>query len=81
MSTASTTVAHAAPGSTAGTVFQFERALAWLANGSLPLDAKVGIETDDDVAVQIPGGLNVREQDKHSVGRFLSGWRRRGMEL
>lgn len=69
MGTTSTTATHAAPGSTAGTVFQFERALAWLANGDLPLDARVGIETDDDVAVQIPDGLNFREQDKHSVGR------------
>jgi len=60
---------HSKPGSFAGFIFQLERALAWLADGSLPLDAMVGIETDDDVAVRVPGGLDVREQDKHAVKR------------
>ena len=60
---------HSKPGSFAGFVFQLERALAWLADGSLPLDAMVGIETDDDVAVRVPGSLDVREQDKHAVKR------------
>lgn len=60
---------HSKPGSFAGFIFQLERALAWLADGSLPLDAMVGIETDDDVAVRVPGGIDVREQDKHAVKR------------
>lgn len=58
---------HSKPGSFAGYVFQLERALAWLADGNLPIDAQVGIETDDDVAVRVPGGADIREQDKHAV--------------
>jgi hypothetical protein len=58
-------MSSAAPGSAAGYTFQFERALYHLA--SSPAGAKVGIETDDDVTVRLPGGQRFEEQDKHSI--------------
>jgi hypothetical protein len=56
---------HCAPGQAAGYLFQPERALHWLAVADA--DAKVGIETDDDVAVAVRGGITVREQLKHTT--------------
>lgn len=56
---------HSAPGSNAGFIYQFERALLWLAHS--PAGALVGIETDDDVAVRTSGGGAVLEQDKHTI--------------
>ena len=56
---------HVVPGSAAGIVFQLDRALHWLARS--PYGAKIGIETEDDVAVQLADSHLVREQDKHSV--------------
>src|SRR5437899_985859 len=56
---------HSAAGSNAGFIFQFERAMFWLAQS--PAGCVVGVETDDDVAVRGPDGSRVLEQDKHSV--------------
>ncbi len=57
---------HSAPGVSAGFIFQFERALSWLAKS--PAGSIVGIETDDDVSVRGPrDATSVYEQDKHSV--------------
>ncbi len=56
---------HVVPGTAAGLIYQFERALYWLANSSKGF--VVGIETDDDVAIQGPEGLQVLEQSKHSI--------------
>ncbi len=55
---------HSAPGANAGFSYQFERALHWLAQN--PAGARVGIETDDDVAVR-GGAVTLLEQDKHSI--------------
>lgn len=63
------TITHTVPGSFAGTVYQLERALLHLADGSLTPDAQVGIETDDDVAVRLSDEGGIREQDKHSLDR------------
>lgn len=57
---------HSAPGSAAGFIYQFERALKHLAfseNGAI-----VGIETMDDVEIRNENGKIVFEQDKHSIG-------------
>jgi hypothetical protein len=56
---------HSAPGSNAAFIYQFERALLWLAQS--PAGFLVGIETDDDVAVCGEEGSRVLEQDKHST--------------
>ena len=56
---------HSAAGPNAGFSFQFERALFWLARS--PAGSAVGIETDDDVAIQYEDGAKVLEQDKHST--------------
>jgi hypothetical protein len=55
---------HSAPGASAGFAYQFERALHWLAQN--PAGSRIGVETDDDVAVR-SGGALVLEQDKHSI--------------
>ena len=57
---------HLAAGSTAGSFFQAERALHWLAHSDQA--ARVGIEVLDDVAVITGDGLVILEQDKSSVG-------------
>ncbi|NBV21075.1 MAG: hypothetical protein EBS05_04025 [Proteobacteria bacterium] len=54
---------HNAAGQMAGYLFQPERALCHLARS--PRGTMVGIETLDDVAVVLPGGQQIREQDKH----------------
>lgn len=56
---------HSAAGSNAGFVYQFERALYWLAKS--PAASVIGIETDDDVTVRGPNSATVLEQDKHSI--------------
>jgi hypothetical protein len=56
---------HSAAGANAAFIYQFPRALFWLA--SSPSGFKIGIETDDDVAVQGSEGERVLEQDKHSI--------------
>ena len=56
---------HSAPGSNAAFMYQFERALFWLAQS--PSGFVIGIETDDDVAIRGPDGSLLLEQDKHSI--------------
>jgi hypothetical protein len=56
---------HSAPGSNAGFIYQFERALFWLAQS--PAGFLVGVETDDDVAIRGADGSQLLEQDKHSI--------------
>ncbi len=56
---------HSAPGSNAAFMYQFERALFWLAQS--PAGFVIGIETDDDVAIRGPDGSLLLEQDKHSI--------------
>lgn len=56
---------HSAPGSAAGFIYQFERALYWLAKS--PAGFVIGIETDDDVTIQQSDGTQVLEQGKHSI--------------
>lgn len=56
---------HSAPGPAAGYIFQFERALYWLAQS--PAGFCVGIETSDDVTIESEDGSLVLEQDKHSI--------------
>ncbi len=58
---------HTAAGQMAGFLFQPERALFHLANS--PAGSVVGIETLDDVAVLLPDGTTIYEQDKHSVSK------------
>ncbi len=56
---------HSAPGSNAAFIYQFERALLWLARS--PAGFLIGVETDDDVAIRGVSGSQVLEQDKHSI--------------
>jgi len=56
---------HSAAGPAAGFVYQFERALNWLAQKDA--GSVIGIETDDDVAVSNSNSTMVVEQDKHST--------------
>ncbi len=56
---------HVAPGTNAAFFYQFERALWWLAQS--PAGFLIGIETNDDVSVSNAEGLQVLEQDKHSI--------------
>src|SRR5690242_16257336 len=56
---------HVAPGQAAGYLFQPERALLWLAEAQA--DSAVGIETDDDIAVQVQNKVTSREQLKHTI--------------
>lgn len=56
---------HSAPGSNAAFIYQFERALFWLAQS--PAGFVIGIETDDDVAIRGADGSQLLEQDKHSI--------------
>jgi hypothetical protein len=63
---AGTASTHNAPGLLAGIEFQFLRALDWLARA--PAEARIGLETGDDVVVESPsGGPRVSEQDKNST--------------
>lgn len=54
---------HSASGSLYGYLFQFDRALYWLACRG----TKVGIETEDDVVSFEAKGKTIREQDKCSI--------------
>ncbi len=56
---------HSTPGSNAGFIYQFERALFWLAQS--PSGFIIGVETDDDVARSGADGSQLLEQDKHSI--------------
>lgn len=55
-----------APGSAAGFIFQFERALARLAEAE-SYAVEVGIEAIDDIAVRDAQELLLLEQNKHTV--------------
>lgn len=58
---------HSADGSFLGFLFQIERVLVWLSEGSL--DGKVGIETDDDIVIQLKKGDDINviyEQAKNA---------------
>lgn len=61
---------HSAPGPSAGFAYQFERALYWLVHS--PSGALIGLETDDDVAVQATDGSRILEQDKHSIAQNIN---------
>jgi hypothetical protein len=69
----------AAPGSTAGYIFQLLRALAHLAEAE-PGD-RVGIETEDDVVRESKDGFKVLEQDKHSLDATRTGFTDRSLDL
>jgi hypothetical protein len=56
---------HTVPGQAAGLYYQIERALARLA--TIPVDAAVGVEKEDDVSVAFKGGMLWLEQDKHTI--------------
>lgn len=56
---------HSAAGPAAGFVYQFERALNWLAQK--PAGTCIGIETADDLEICAPNGTSILEQDKHSL--------------
>lgn len=58
---------HSADGSFLGFLFQIERVLLWLSEGSI--DGKIGIETDDDIVVQLKKGDEINfiyEQAKNA---------------
>jgi hypothetical protein len=56
---------HSAEGPAAGFVYQFERALNWLAQKEA--GSSIGIETGDDITVRGPHNSELYEQDKHSL--------------
>lgn len=56
---------HSAAGANAGFTYQFDRAMDWLSKS--PAGSLVGIETHDDVVLQLPDGTLTLEQDKHSI--------------
>jgi hypothetical protein len=56
---------HSAEGPAAGFVYQFERALNWLAQKEA--GSSIGIETGDDITVRGADDSEVYEQDKHSL--------------
>ena len=56
---------HSAPGPNAGFIYQFERALFWLAQS--PAGFVIGVETDDDIAITGTDGSQLLEQDKHTI--------------
>ncbi len=58
---------HSAPGPAYGYFFQLDRALYWLAESG-DYEAKVGIETDDDIT-RSEKGKTINEQDKCSIKR------------
>ena len=70
---------HSAPGANAGFSYQFERALYWLARR--PAGSRVGIQTDDDVAVRGPDVSRVLEQDKHSIREYGDPFGNRSKDL
>jgi hypothetical protein len=56
---------HSAAPTAAGFTYQFERALYWLARS--PAGSRIGVETEDDIAVRGGDDPAIQEQDKHSV--------------
>lgn len=56
---------HTARGQALGYFFQLERALSWLSIA--PAGAIIGIETEDDVVVELLSGKKIYEQDKSST--------------
>ncbi len=70
---------HVVPGTAAGFIYQFERALYWLAQS--PKGFVVGIETDDDVAIQGSDGTSVLEQNKHSIQKGAKPFSDRSLDL
>jgi hypothetical protein len=70
---------HSAPGANAGFSYQFERALRWLAQS--PAGSIIGIETNDDVAIQRPDKSEVLEQDKHSIRKGATPFGDRSKDL
>jgi hypothetical protein len=73
------TTNHSAEGPSAGFSYQFERALWWLAQCDSGF--RVGIETDDDVAVRGPSGEQILEQDKHSIREKAQPFGNRSQDL
>lgn len=64
---------HNADGSFLGFLFQIERVLVWLSE--IGEDGKIGIETDDDVVVQIKNGSKIEtiyEQAKNNQSQKLA---------
>lgn len=64
---------HSADGSFLGFLFQIERALLWLSEGGE--GGKIGIETDDDIVVQLKRGLEIEtiyEQAKNTQKQKLA---------
>lgn len=64
---------HSADGSFLGFLFQIERVLLWLSE--IGEDGKIGIETDDDVVVQIKKGSKIEtiyEQAKNNQSQKLA---------
>lgn len=60
---------HSADGSFLGFLFQIERAMLWLSEGGE--GRKVGVETDDDIVIQIQKGASIDsiyEQAKNAQG-------------
>jgi len=63
---------HSADGSFLGFLFQIERVLVWLSDGFV--DGKIGIETDDDVVIQLKNGNEINyiyEQAKNAQSRNI----------
>lgn len=71
--------AHDASGTASGFVYQFDRALEWLALS--PAGCRVGIETGDDVVVVNADGSSTLEQDKHTVREGTTHFGDRSKEL
>lgn len=64
----STLKSHTASGQALGYFFQLERAMSWISKS--PLGSTIGIETEDDVVVQLLNGSKILEQDKSSTTTF-----------
>jgi len=56
---------HTASGQALGYYFQLERALSWIAKS--PYGSSIGIETEDDVVIELINGAKIYEQDKSST--------------
>lgn len=60
---------HTASGQALGYYFQLERALSWIAKS--PWGSSVGIETEDDVVIELTSGAKIYEQDKSSTSSIF----------
>lgn len=56
---------HTAAGQALGYYFQLERALSWISH--TPAGTFIGIETEDDVVIELSNGNKILEQDKSST--------------